>query len=300
MRIAVFYPDQILASWSLSRGLADTFRHMGHDVLDCGIVPSPSQPFRHDKYPRFEQLNHVDRIIVSAPEHMRWYIRALYPEWDQVKPKVVGWMHETVRREDYGILPLEEIRRFCHCLLTPAYQDQEYGLEWLPFGVDTRLFNGDVDGPREHGPTFIGWLYRKRQEALKRWDIPLRVGNFGVKGPDGAILHSDSARAYVAELRNTKVFVNLPTLCDHLVLKVLEALSCGCLVVTPITTSGAAMPNYQVFRHGIHLLYYQDEPRDCLRMAEDEAFRRSVAREGQSEVLEKHALHLRCQRMLEV
>jgi hypothetical protein len=299
MRVAVFYPDYVLASWSLSRGLADVFRRLGHDVLNCGIIPDPARPLHRDRYPRFEQLNALDRIIVSGPEHLRRYIRALYPAWDTLRPKVVGWLHETLRREDYGMLPLEELRRLCHCLVTPAYQDQEYGLAWLPFGVDPQMFNGDVEGPREHGPTFIGGLYTKRREALKRWGIGLRVANVGIQGTGGLLL-TESARAYADALRNIKIFVNLPTLCDHVVLKVLESLACGCAVVTPLTTSGAAAENYRVFQHKVHLLYYEDDPRDCLRMTEDEAFRKAVAREGQREVIAKHDLCFRCQKLLEM
>ncbi len=261
MRIALFYPDSIYSAWSLSRGLLDELGRMGHEVIDCGMKPDLPLPHLSDRYPSFDELNGVDRIIVSGPEHLRGFITALYPTWDEIKPKVVGWLHETMSREDYGTLPVDAIKRFCPILFTPAHQDQQYGFPWLPFGVDTAVFHGEVNFPREHGTTFIGLMYAKRLDWLRRWGIVPRIVRAEVKGPDG-VLPRETVHCYASELRQSRVLLNLPTLCDHLVTKVFEAMACGCAVVTPINLNTVGAENYSLFQNNVHLFYYEDDPRD--------------------------------------
>jgi hypothetical protein len=94
----------------------------------------------HESYPSSEQLRDLDGIVVSGPEHIRSQLLALYPGWRKIAVPKVAWMHETVTREDNGTLPVEEIRQLADTTFCPAFQDQKYGLRWLPFGVDIELF----------------------------------------------------------------------------------------------------------------------------------------------------------------
>jgi hypothetical protein len=225
---------------------------------------------------------------------------ALYPKWHSLNTRVVGWMHETVRREDYGHLAIEEIKDFCDYLFTPACQDREFGLEWLPFGVDLAMFQGDVDDLRPHGATFVGLLYPKRQEALKRMQLSgLRMGKVEVRGIDG-VLPRETARLYSHELRSMKILLNLPSLCDHLVTKIFEGMACGATVVTPRSLHSAGKENYQVFQHGVDLLYYEDSPKECLdELTANDERRRQIAREGQRYVRQRFDNKICCKRLLE-
>src|ERR1700692_1859036 len=105
MRIAVFYPAGNTA-WSITKGVRDTFSRMNHEVTDCGS--DYTGPLNHDL------------IFVSGPEYLCKSLRASYPQWDNFPMPKVGWLHETVEREDYstnsiavdGKLPIEELKRF--------------------------------------------------------------------------------------------------------------------------------------------------------------------------------------------
>lgn len=233
MKLAVFYPDSMYCAWSCGPGLVATLERMGHEVLaqpvDHSVAPCDYQGAQTDV------LKSCDGIIVSCPEWLWKHIRSFYRSWNQIKVPKVGWLAETVEREDYGRLPIEEILRVCDTTFTPAIQDEKYGMKWLPFGVDTQVFNTEERCLRDIDTGFIGLLYPKRiafLEKLKAAGLNLRCGNVAVTGFEG-FDQDASVRLYAKTLQRINVFVNLPTLSQLCVTKVTEAVACGCMVFTP-------------------------------------------------------------------
>ena len=151
-------------------------------------------------------------------------------------PKV-SWLHETVEREDYGRLPIESIKDLAHATFMPAFQDQKFGMEWLPFSVDTHVFKPDWTVPKKFDAAFIGLMYPERTpfvQALRPYLGGIEILHCDIQVKDlGGVRMRDSAALYVDNLRRIKVFVNLPTLCQHTVTKVYEVLACGTFLITP-------------------------------------------------------------------
>src|SRR5262249_50935863 len=140
----------------------------------------------------------------------------------------VAWLHETVEREDYGRLDVEAIKRIADVVYCPGIQDEKFGFTYLPFGVDTEIFNpGYCDDQKEEcgcqkSPDidigFIGLMYPKRQAFLKELEphlkrngLKLVHGNVQVLDVDG-VNPRKTAELYAANIRRMKVFLNLPTL----------------------------------------------------------------------------------------
>lgn len=271
MKIACIYPRSLFSAWSVSEGIVDTLRRMGHEPLNCGIDQQAKQ-FKRSDYPSMDELNACDLIIVSGPEHIGKFVRAIYPEWDKVKTKKALWWHETIERADYGKLDVDGIKTLGDVFYTPAAQDEKFGLTWLPFGVDTEMFKpcwvydnvhfqqsadwkheacgeNHIFGPhhcpldrrfdsgkRDIDCAFIGLVYGPRQEFLKKLtphlgDIKLTIGNCQVQDLSGVNIRK-SVELYASELRRCKVLMNLPSLCRHTVTKIFEGAACGALVLT--------------------------------------------------------------------
>jgi hypothetical protein len=346
LKVGCFYPASLYSAWSVSEGLVDELRRMGHDVSPCPIVPEPSLPLRRSLYPQPDELKEYDLVLVSGPEHLQIFLNALYPNFAKARTKKVGWLHETVNRSDYGQLPYRDILALFDTVFTPAIQDTALGFIHLPFGVDTGMFTPGACGvclgsgkdldhnaeetvdcracsglriwqkepPKEHGAVFIGMMYEKRQEWLrqsgieffrspdhlpipcdqKKLRIVQRLGVFGVNGID----LRRSAQLYQQELSATKVLVNLPSLCEHVVTKVYEGLACGAAVVTPFM-EGAGRENFKIFETGKHLLYYDNNPKGLIEsLLNDDEFRGRIAMQGCKEVHEKHSLRKRLEVIL--
>jgi glycosyltransferase involved in cell wall biosynthesis len=273
---------------------------MGHpttgfsvDVTKSGIDPR--------QYPSAEQLSEFDGILVSGPEHVRGHLLKLYPRWHKISVPKVSWMHETVEREDYGRMPLEEIREFANFTFCSAIQDEKYGLKWLPFGVDTEVFKPDWNQPKEYDAAFIGLIYPKRAaflETLKPFlkGITLKLGNVQVLDLSGVRIR-ESAELYADNLRKIKVFVNLPSLSELVVTKVYEALACGTFLITP------TIPSQKNYDNILAHYYDPGKPgelaeriRFCL---ENEAQRVEATRACCEQVHRLDRLELRCEALLE-
>src|SRR6185437_7633756 len=204
MKLAVFYPQNLTCAWSLQDGLCDTLERMGHEVTRCGNT---------DKLRRPRDLNAYDALIVSGPEHIGSKLRA-QKDWESAKAPKIGWLHESVRREDYGTLDVEAIKRTCDQVFCPALEDEEFGFKYLPFGVDTEMFTPVLECPYcknsgsvttewglencSHCPSterdiplaFIGMIYPKRQAYLSTLPAEFRtkllIGNCLVQDVHGA------------------------------------------------------------------------------------------------------------------
>jgi hypothetical protein len=234
MKIAVFYPRSLYSAWSVSEGIVDTLKRMGHEPLNCGVDPQQKEISR-SQFPSFDALKECDLVLVSGPEHLREYIAALYPDFKKLKTKKVCWWHETVEREDYGKMPSGEINAPYDVAFTPAAQDEKYGMKWLPFGVDTEMFNIRPVSTRPNGAVFVGLLYGPRAEFVKKHGLEslIKFGTCKVEDLSGVNVRQ-SVELYATELRRTKVLVNLPSLCRHAVTKIFEGAACGCAVATHV------------------------------------------------------------------
>jgi hypothetical protein len=226
VRLTVIFPASLWSAWSMSYGLVDTLRRLGHEVEPIAV--NPQQPRTKIIYPKRDDS---DGVIVSGPEHLMVLLSPRKPN----DAPVVGWLHESVQRPDYE-LNVDAIKRVTDCAFCPAIQDTRHGFAYLPLGVDTEVFK-PADTPKDIAAGFIGLLYPKRQDFLKQLAVHLNgtrlvCGNVQVLEMDGLNPHK-TAELYAENIRRMKVFVNLPMLSDMVGSKVYEVLACGTYLLTP-------------------------------------------------------------------
>ena len=265
MRVAVFYPS-VETAWSITKGVCSTLHKMGHSVTDCGSDFSG-------------RLDH-DLIFVSGPEYLWKKLREIHPQWDRLDAVKVGWLHETVEREDYDInpiavngkLPMEEIKKFTPQLFTPAIQDQTYDAKFLPFGVDTDMFY-----PRdktEYSVIYTGSVYKKRRDFLEKYpSVRTMVG----------YRPYDETKDYVYGIGRATAVLNLPSLSEASNTRTFETLACKTALITP----AMRYPDY-LFEDGKHLLYYQGSPEEAVSKMRTEATR--LAEQGYDLVTKRHSM----------
>lgn len=294
MKIATFYPTTG-AAWSVAYGVPRTLARMGHDVLDSD-----------QRQPTFEELKTVDAILVAGPEYVHAKLYAQYPDWDSLKVPRIGWLHETVEREDYatnhiavdGKLPVFLLKNLTPHLFTMAHHDQKYGMPFVQCGVDLEKFQ-DLSRERTTEVLFTGSLYGKRREFLDRYPhVSHRLTYKMVPTVDD----------YVDELNRAKVVLNLPSMSAMSTARVFESMACGAALVTPMLDGPG---NFNMFQHGQHLLYYTGDPTEILDILEyrveekrinrplSGSLRERVALAGQTEVRAHHSLENRLKSLLE-
>lgn len=299
MKLACFYPASVFCAWGVSTGLVDTLRKMGHDTSALPI-DATSASLKTAPYPRFQDLKKFDGIIVSGPEHIRPHLLALYPDWEKVPVPRVSWMHETVEREDYKKLPIDAIKRLANVTFCPGAQDEQYGLQWLPFGVDTDVFKPDASQSLKYEAAFIGLLYPKRVEFVKNL-IPLLkginfiAGNVQVQDLSGICIR-ETAALYARNLRQVKVFVNLPTLSQLAVTKVFEVMACGTFLITPRV---AEHRNFEKIQAHFYDSNSPEALAESIRFCLKEEEQRIVAARQCCELVHReHRLDLRCKTLI--
>ena len=275
MRVAVFYPMQYTA-WSITVGVRDAFKRMGHEVLDCGIMDG-------------QTLTHQDLLFVCAPEYLMPKVREKYPLWDSLTAKKVGWLHETVEREDYatnkiavdGKLPVDVLKVFTPHLFTPAIQDQKYELQHLPFGVDTRIFYPRTKGGV--GSIYTGSLYQKRRDFIAKYPEVRTLAGYH---------EYPSIEEYADAIGKATTILNLPTLSETSNTRTFEALASQTVLITPTLTHDDA-----IFQSGEHLLYYDESPalvfEKLTRVMKDR-----LPLQGYAEILKKHTIEHRLEEVL--
>ncbi|HEY6465520.1 MAG TPA: glycosyltransferase [Candidatus Acidoferrales bacterium] len=309
MKLACFYPGSLYCAWSLSSGLVDTLERMGHELLAVPIAGTENSIRREGRaaaqlnraaYPTIAQLRECDGILLSGPEHMQPELATLYPDWNEIDVPKVSWLHETVEREDYGRLPIESIKQLAHATFTPAFQDQKFGMEWLPFGVDTHVFKPDWNVRKEFDAAFIGLMYPKRtqfMQALRPYLGGIEILHCNIQVADlGGVRIRDSAMLYADNLRRIKVFVNLPTLCQHTVTKVYEVVACGTFLITPAI---AECRNFDNLQAHFYLPNRPDQLAQSIRFClEHEDERNEATRACCEQVHRLHRLDLRCETLV--
>ena len=282
MKIAVFYPSGCTA-WSVAKGVSVVLSRMGHTVLDDDGLIS------------FERLPEQDAIFVAGPEYLWRPLRSVYPHWDSLKVPKIGWLHETVQRDDYGtnpiaingMLPLEELKKFAPLLYTQASQDQKYDMPFVQCGVDTKMFNpGQFTGLKNRElHMYSGSLYQKRKDFLAKY--PLVREYFEYK-------EFSSPRDYAEGLRDAFSVFNFPSLSAMSTARVFEVLASRTLLVTPRMEGPE---NYTMFEHGKHLFYYEGDPLSAIKDSRKPE-NACVAHDGYEEVMKNHKLEKRLETML--
>jgi hypothetical protein len=298
MKVALFYPSKE-AAWSLREGLRNALHRMGHEVTDYGCTGWAKAP-----------LAGHDMIFVSGPEYLWRDLVDVFPSWGSLDIPKVGWLHETVEREDYatnriavaGKLPLSDILRVTPRLFTQAHQDQKYGMPWVQCGVDLEMFK-PLGFTKRYETVFVGAVYEKRRKFLNQFEPSLEVVRFNrADAPD-----DDS---YVQYINKAHVVLNLPSMSDMSTARVFEVMACGTALITPRTEN---VGNYDMFLHGEHLMYYEDDPREAmqaLKTTDKRAIRlpnrpivketllQRLSRQGREEVVAHHSLESRLKQML--
>ena len=279
MKIAVFYPGGSTA-WSITAGLVNVLFRTGHEVIDCS-----------ENNPNPETLKSQSLIIVSGPEYLWRSLREVYPMWDEISVPKVGWLHETVDREDYGTnriavngsLPVDELKRFTSYLFTPAIQDQKFGLRFLPFGVDTEVFHPRI--PKEiYGSIYTGSLYKKRRDILENHPEVRTLSGYR---------KYDTLEAYADAISRATVVLELPSLSAATSTRVFEVLASKTTIIAPVMEYPDSL-----FESGKHLVYYQGSPAAAFaEMSKEKA--EDLANKGYTEVLAKHTMEHRLKVILE-
>jgi hypothetical protein len=311
MKVAIFYPMNVFASWYALGGYARAIEKLGHVVVDCplpGNVPANVE-IMQAILPKLEELETCDVIISAFHEYTQPWLAALYGWEGWVKlmesTRVVARFDESMDRTDLGLPKrVPELLKWAHRHSFPAKQDaKKWNGEWHPFGADVEMFAAlDDDGqPSEKmfEVAFIGSMYPMRQKYLQQLarELPsglaFRCGQVIVQDLSGP-LKVASTRLLAENYRRIKIFFCLPPMSRLLVAKVFEVLSCGTFLMYP-TLPGDSAGNMELFEHGKHLAYYQGghlkkNVKQIVHYLENEAEREAIAAAGRDLVHRDHTL----------
>lgn len=289
--IAVFHCSATVGSaWACAEGICLTLERMGYEVFDCG----------RPQYGRItlEQLQSVDLIILSAAE---WYTDELQQcfgvQWKELKAVKIAWFAESAHRDDRDF-NFAGTRAFADLCYYPAYQDAvEFSGLWLPFGVDTEIFN-PKPVPRSINAGFLGAMYPKRIEYVKRIQYPI-THLHSVSDLDVVKSFNLLAEAY----SSVRIFVNFPALSRLLVTKVTEVLACRTLLITPRLDHPSAEHNLTQFVDRKHLVYYDPENPEALALLIDYYLQNiekaeQIAEAGYQKVIQEDSLALRLKKII--
>ncbi|NOG72672.1 glycosyltransferase [Roseicella sp. DB1501] len=290
-RVAVFHcTARVGSAWCCAEGISLTLAAMGYQVMDCGHPGAGGPPV--------EALRGADFILLGAVE---WYGEMLEQRygaaWAALPMPKLAWYAESAHRDDRDF-PFGRYRALADRHYFPAAQDaMEFGGTWLPFGADPVLF-APRPVPKRHDAAFLGSLYPKRVEYLRRIGLPL-ARMAPVADPDPVRSFARLAEAYCS----TRIFVNLPAYSRLLVTKVTEVMACGTLLLTPAMDHPSGLANMAQFEDRRHLVYYPPDRPEVLEgliahyLARPQE-REAIAAAGRAEILRAHSLEARLRRLL--
>jgi hypothetical protein len=289
--IAVFHcTTQIGVAWGCAGGIVSTLSKQGYQVLDCGHPHSQNIPI--------EMLSGVDLIIMGAPEWFDEMLLERYADqWGRLTAPKIAWYAESAYRDDRNF-DFARCRAVADLHYFPAAQDaDEFGGEWLPFGVDTSVFYPMAVETR-YNAAFLGGMYPKRLEYIKKIEYPISViPQFGRENP------MDAVRQLAEAYNSTHIFVNMPAYSRLLVTKITEVMACRTMLVTPAMDHPSATRNMTQFENGKHLIFYDpNKPSELGGILEHylkyPAEREQIAAAGWKEVNERHSLRQRTERLV--
>jgi hypothetical protein len=216
---------------------------------------------------------------------------------DLQTPKV-AWYNESFHRDDrrFDFASTQDLAGRHYF---PAVQDaDEFGGQWLPFGVDTNVFRPKPLDKR-YDAAFLGQLYPKRAAYLRRVGYPISILP-SVIDADPRRSSSLLSDAY----GSTRIFVNLPSYSRLLVAKVTEVMACRTLLVTPLVDHPSGARNTEPFQQRKHLVYYSPErPQDIADIVAhylaNHDQRERIAEGGWREISLLHSLRSRMHRIID-
>lgn len=327
MKIAFFYPDASFAPWSMGLGLARALERAGHVVL-AGKLPVgdgvslAAFDEMKAKLPTLEALGDTDLVLVSGPELIVPWLEAVYGKYEwkhSIKGRKLAWYQSPFFNDQVNI-NFDYLSYFADEHFFPAVQDVDFfdqeGLakgraHWLPFGVDTKMFDAgkrlDPRVDRRFDLVHIGSFGEKAGKymgALSQHEHPpVRVAEVKVVDLEG-FLETETAHLLALNLRAVKIFVNFPGP-NYLEAKLLEAMACGAMVLTPLLTAARGTDaNHSMFENGTHWLCYAagnvpSVARLLRTWASDEKAeeREKIAVTGLAEVRMNHSIDMRLETM---
>lgn len=316
MKIALFYPKNMFASWYALGGYRSTLTRMGHDVLDCplpGNEVSNVEQVR-ETLPTIDVLNSCDCVFLTFAEYVVPWLSAVYglDNWSKLKVAIVARFDESFDRDDLKHRMIwGELNKWAQHFSFPAAQDADlYGGRWEPFGADETVFHPGLPN-KLYGLGFIGSVYPKRIEYMRALaphirDIPFHCAPVVVQDLSGAPA-TGYARLQTDLLadnyRKIKVFFCLPPMSNLIVAKVFEVMAAGTFIMYP-RLAGDARKNLLLFQHEKHLVYYT--PGDYMGNAEAIRYwlshdkeRDAITSQGGALVRRQYTLSAMLERILE-
>src|SRR6516225_3624870 len=136
MKIALFYPHNLLAGWYAQGGYVNTLERMGHTVLNAwvpGNQPNNIEKWQKER-PTIEELSTCDLVLSMYHEYMTPWYNEIYgfENWQKLRTTVVARFDESFDRPDLLLgRRWEEMRRWAQVFSFPAAQDaQKYHGQW--------------------------------------------------------------------------------------------------------------------------------------------------------------------------
>jgi len=315
MKIAIFYPKNLYASWYALGGYRTTLERLGYDVTDC---PFPGNQVANTEelkkvYPSLEKLAEHDLIISFFHEYSQPWLSRLYDleGWQRLMEKVpvVARFDESMDRRDLALPDrVPELKQWAKFFSFPATQDAaKYGGVFHPFGADTTIFKPNYlqHRPKKYDVGFIGSLYPSRQDYLRRLTehVPVTVGSVVVQDL-GGIVERASTELLAENYRQIKIFFCLPPLSRLIVCKVFEILACGTFVMYPKLPWGER-DNMKIFEDGKDLVYYDPgylgkNVKQIEHYLKDESERETIAASGCRKVHENYSLDWLCDELVKM
>lgn len=317
MKICLFYPENVFASWYACGGYVSCLRRMGHEVLN---VPFPGNCYQKNsaqiqdiKYPLFHDINSCDVVILAYLEHIHGWLETIYgiESWEKhIEVPVIARFDESFDRTDLGLPSLwNYLKRWAKYYSFPAIQDAEqFGGDWLPYGADTDIFTpypGFLQKEKAYRLAFIGTMYLKRTDYARNLLLYLKVPfnhNTVLIQDLSGFRFRDQTELLAENYRQIKVFFCLPPMSNLLVCKVFEAMACGAFMMFP-RLQGKAAKNLEIFEDKKHLVYYElgnfKENVDQIHYwIENQHEREAIASNGCEEVLTEYTLERMFEKLL--
>lgn len=271
MRIALFYPHNMMACHYATGGYRAALESMGHEVFDCPFPGNMVNPAVLASVPSIEDLQGCDVILSTYHEYTQPWLQAIYtyPEWVMLMRErpVLARFDESMDRHDLSLpdrVPV--LLEWATHYSWPAAQDaKKYGGEFHPYGAEPEIFHPGLEGhvkrTRDIDLGFIGSPYPKRQEYLQKLQLHLpqktmlHIGRVFVQEIDG-MNERASTMLLAHNYRRIKIFFCLPPMSNLLVEKIFDVMACGAMVMYP-RLQDEAEANLKVFEDGKEIVYYE-------------------------------------------